>query len=84
MSGMPSRLPSLAVHELPLVVATPESLQGYGAIVADYESTKVEIVRWPAQGWRPVDPDTGDEGGTVEGIFGRSGWELKKKPVEKK
>jgi hypothetical protein len=26
-------------------------------------------VRWPAQGWRPVDPDSGDEGGTTEGHF---------------
>jgi hypothetical protein len=26
-------------------------------------------VRWPAQGTRPVDADTGDQGGTTEGIF---------------
>ena len=26
-------------------------------------------MRWPAQGSRPVDPDTGDEGGTTEGTF---------------
>ena len=26
-------------------------------------------MRWPAQGWRPVDPDTGDEAGTTEGAF---------------
>ena len=25
--------------------------------------------RWPAQGSRPVDPDSGDEGGTTEGVF---------------
>ena len=29
----------------------------------------IEIVRWPAQGWRPVDLDSGDEGGTTEGVF---------------
>ena len=29
----------------------------------------MEIVRWPALGWRPIDPNTGDEGGTTEGIF---------------
>jgi len=26
-------------------------------------------VRWPAQGWRPVDEGTGDEAGWVEGTF---------------
>ena len=26
-------------------------------------------MQWPAQGWRPVDAGTGDEGGVVEGIF---------------
>ena len=34
----------------------------------------IEIVRWPAQGTRPVDPDTGDQGGTTEGVF-VSEWE---------
>ena len=29
----------------------------------------IEIVRWPAAGRRPVDPDTGDQGGTVVGKF---------------
>ena len=29
----------------------------------------IEIVKWPAQGWRPVDDGTGDEGGVTEGIF---------------
>ena len=52
------------------VRATNQSLTGYGTLVsADYKSFPVEIVRWPAQGWRPVDEDCGDEGGTTEGIF---------------
>lgn len=54
---------------IPLVDATSESLEGYGCLVADPHSHEVEIVRWPAQGWRPVDTDSGDEGGTTEGIF---------------
>ena len=35
----------------------------------DPATCKLEITRWPAQGWRPVDTDSGDEGGTTEGIF---------------
>lgn len=53
----------------PLVVATPESLAGFGELVRDRDAQKIEIVRWPAQGRRPVDTDSGDEGGTTEGIF---------------
>jgi hypothetical protein len=54
---------------MPVVEATAESLAGYGVLVDDPEGHKVEIVRWPAQGWRPVDLDSGDEGGTTEGVF---------------
>ena len=54
---------------MPVIDATPEALDGYGCLVDDFEGFKVEIVRWPAQGTRPVDEDSGDEGGTTEGIF---------------
>ncbi len=54
---------------MPVVDATPESLQGYGWLVDDPAQCKVEIVRWPAAGWRPVDADTGDEAGTTQGVF---------------
>jgi Ureidoglycolate lyase len=54
---------------MPVVEATPESLAGYGTLVDDPEGCQIEIVRWPAAGWRPVDPDSGDEGGTTEGVF---------------
>jgi hypothetical protein len=54
---------------MPIVDATPETLAGYGALVEDPRQCLIEIVRWPAQGWRPVDPDTGDEAGTTEGVF---------------
>ena len=54
---------------MPVIEATPEALRGYGRLVDAAEQCDIEIVRWPAQGWRPVDADTGDEGGTTEGIF---------------
>lgn len=55
---------------MPLIKATMETLHGYGNLVdSEPEKHAIEIVRWPAQGWRPVDPDSGDEGGTTQGIF---------------
>lgn len=61
--------PSLPLVEAPLVEATAESLDGYGLLVDDPDDVAIEIIRWPAQGWRPVDPDSGDEGGIAEGTF---------------
>ena len=61
--------PSLPLFPVPLVTATDESIKGYGSLVDDPAACDIEIVRWPAQGWRPVDEDSGDEGGVVEGIF---------------
>ena len=55
--------------EIPLVNATPETLEGFGRLVASPEDGEIEIVQWPAQGWRSIEPGTGDEGGTAEGIF---------------
>lgn len=57
------------VHETPLVIASNESLEGYGCLVDDPPSFPIEIVPWPAQGWRPIDAHTGDQGGLVEGVF---------------
>jgi hypothetical protein len=54
---------------IPVIVATEQSLEGYGCLVDSPDDFKLEIVRWPAQGWRPVDPDTGDEAGTTQGTF---------------
>jgi ureidoglycolate lyase len=66
----PETIPNgLPAHEPRLVRATAESFADYGTIVTDPDNHKVEIVRWPALGWRPIDPNTGDEGGTTEGIF---------------
>jgi Ureidoglycolate lyase len=54
---------------MPVVDATPATLDGYGWLVDDPATCEIEIVRWPAQGNRPVDPDTGNQGGTTEGTF---------------
>ena len=66
--------PSLPLHSVPLVHATPESVEPYGCLVDDPNEFEVEIVTWPAAGWRPVDEGTGNEGGTVEGVF-RTEWQ---------
>ena len=36
-------------------------------------------MRWPAQGWRPVDANSGDQGGVTEGLF-EFAW-LRRHPV---
>ena len=54
---------------MPVVDATPQALDGYGMLVGDPAQCAIEIVRWRARGWRPVDDDTGDQGGTTEGVF---------------
>jgi ureidoglycolate lyase len=56
-------------HQTELVAATAETLKGYGRLVETPETFPIEIVRWPAQGWRPVDENSGDQGGIAEGIF---------------
>jgi hypothetical protein len=68
------RLPAgLALISMPVVTATNETLAGYGRLIAEAHACQIEIVRWPALGTRPVDADTGDQGGTTEGMF-RSEW----------
>jgi ureidoglycolate lyase len=56
-------------HETPLVAASDAALEGYGCLVDDPKSFPIEIVRWPAQGWRPIDANSGDQGGITEGLF---------------
>ena len=63
---IPAALPLL---DVPLVLADDAVLEGYGRLVDDPDGCPVEIVRWPATGTRPVDPGTGDQGGTVRGTF---------------
>lgn len=59
----------LARVSMPVVDANDSNLAGYGRLVDAPDGCAIEIVRWPAQGWRPVDSDSGDEGGTTEGVF---------------
>lgn len=59
----------LRIVPMPVVDATAENLEGYGRLVQDPKDCVIEITRWPAAGWRPVDSDTGDEAGTTEGTF---------------
>lgn len=65
----PDLPPDLRIVPMPVVDATAESLEGFGRLVTRPENCHIEIVRWPATGWRPVDAETGDEAGTTEGIF---------------
>src|SRR5579859_4934099 len=57
------------VHDTPLVIATPESLAGYGLLVEEPRTFPIEIVTWPAQGWRKIDAGSGNQGGVTEGLF---------------
>jgi ureidoglycolate lyase len=68
---VPGRLPW---HDVPLLVASDETVAEYGCLVSDPENFEIEIVQWPTPDWRPVDAGTGDEGGVVEGIF-HSEWQ---------
>jgi hypothetical protein len=65
----PKLPPGLARIEMPIVEATDAALKGYGRLIDDPNDCRIEIVRWPAQGARPVDEDSGDQGGTTEGVF---------------
>lgn len=62
---------SLPWHKVKTVIATNESLKGYGCLVSkdEYRNFPVEIVRWPKSVGRLIDADTGNQGGTKEGIF---------------
>ena len=64
--NIPRKIKRVAI---PIVDATNDALNGYGRLVESPDDFKIEIVRWPATGWRPVDPDTGDEAGTTQGTF---------------
>ena len=67
-------MPSFNKVEIPLVNATNENLKGYGYLVDVYDQCKIEIVTWPKQGWRDIEEETGNEGGTTEGPF-EAWWE---------
>lgn len=60
---------AIGAIDIPIVRATPENLEGLGVMISDPDEIAVEIVKWPQPGWRELDPGTGDEGGTTEGLF---------------
>ena len=57
------------IHPAPLVEAKAKALDGLGELVEDPDARTIEIVRWPALGWRPIDAGSGDQGGVTEGLF---------------
>jgi len=61
--------PGISILEVPLVKATPKSIQGYAKIERSFEDAEVEITVWPQPGWRPVVAGTGNEGGITQGDF---------------
>jgi hypothetical protein len=65
----PDLPPGLRSVPMPVMDATESALDGYGYLIDTPDAVAVEIVRWPAQGTRPIDPDTGDQAGTKEGVF---------------
>ena len=65
----PALPPGLRRVSMPVVDATPATLDGFGRLVEDPRECPIEIVQWPAVGSRPIDPGTGDEAGTTEGTF---------------
>eukprot|EP00940_MAST-03C_sp_MAST-3C-sp2_P001385 g1385.t1 len=70
----PTLCDGLDVWTVPIQIATEASLKGLGRLVKDpaaftTEEKTFEIKKWPAQGWRSLDLETGDEAGTTEGSF---------------
>lgn len=59
----------ISIVDVPIIRATAESLAGYGRIVASFDEADVDIATWPAPGWRPVEPGTGNQGGITSGAF---------------
>ena len=67
---MTPRVPEeLPLYKIPIIETTSVNFKDYGTIVTNPKTHPVEIVQWPQPDWRPVDPDTGDEGGYAEGAF---------------
>jgi hypothetical protein len=50
----PKNKPTLPVVQVPLIEADDASMDGYGHLVEEPDLCEIEIVRWPAQGWRSV------------------------------
>ena len=55
-------------YKVPMVVASDETLKGYGKIVRDFDKEEVEITPWPVSGSRKLSPGTGAMVGIMGGI----------------
>jgi hypothetical protein len=56
-------------YKVPMVVASDETLKGYGKIVRDFDKEEVEITPWPVSGSRKLYPGTGAMAGIMGGEF---------------
>jgi len=54
-------------YNVPVILATRESLKGYAIVVANFEDEQVIINKWPHNGKRAVTDGVG--GGVTEGLF---------------
>jgi len=59
----------ISIVDIPLTRLTPETFEGFGRVVTSFDQADVDIVTWPAQGWRPVESGTGNQGGVTSGEF---------------
>jgi ureidoglycolate lyase len=70
LNAMPSlKRGEARAHRVSQLIATPETLRGFGHMVSNFERQAVTIVTWPQPDWRPIVPGTGNEGGIVEDSF---------------
>jgi hypothetical protein len=61
--------PGIRVHDVPSVDALGPRFAPFGRIVRDFAAEPVIIKTWPQEGWRRIEPGTGDQGGVTEGDF---------------
>lgn len=55
--------------DIPLVIASEESLKPFGRIAHNFDKEDVWLAQWPSNGRRPICPGTGRGGGIVQGLF---------------
>lgn len=59
----------IRTHPVPLLKVTDAAFLPFGRLVRHFDSEQVIIETWPASGWRPIEPGTGNEGGITSGLF---------------
>lgn len=60
---------SINIHNVPVVKATKETLEGYGEIVIDFEKSNVINNTWPKTEGRPLYQNTGNQALPTSGLF---------------